>query len=147
MLLKLLLNGHNYKKNQQEKVNDIKKRFPNSVVNIYVKYDEKTVLDGENVINKNVDIRQSLIGFGTVIGDGSIIGMGSIVTKDVPPFAIVAGIPARVIKYRMSEEHIKEMLKIRWWDWDPTNIKMHRDEFAVIESFIDHFKIANINGD
>jgi acetyltransferase-like isoleucine patch superfamily enzyme len=57
------------------------------------------------------------------IGHGAIIGAGAVVTKDVPPYAVVAGVPARIISYRFSPDLIKEMLKISWWDWDVDKIK------------------------
>ena len=53
---------------------------------------------------------------GVSVGDGAIIGMGAIVTKDVPPYAIVAGNPAKVIRYRFSEELIESLLKSQWWN-------------------------------
>lgn len=54
---------------------------------------------------------------GVSIGDGAVIGAESIVTKDIPPYAIVGGNPARILRYRFAPEEIKKMLDIRWWDW------------------------------
>jgi acetyltransferase-like isoleucine patch superfamily enzyme len=54
---------------------------------------------------------------GVTIGDGAVIGAGSVVTKDVPPYAIAVGNPARVVKYRFNEEHIKALLKLQWWKY------------------------------
>ncbi len=56
---------------------------------------------------------------GVTIGDGAIVAAGAVVTKDVPPYAIVGGIPAKVIKYRFSESLIERLLKARWWRYSP----------------------------
>ena len=54
---------------------------------------------------------------GLTIGDGAIIGAGSVVTKDIPPYAIAVGAPARVIKYRFEQDIITELLKLKWWEF------------------------------
>jgi virginiamycin A acetyltransferase len=59
----------------------------------------------------------------TYIGDGAIIGSRAVVTRDVKPYEVVGGIPAKVIKKRFNENIIKELLNIRWWDADILKIK------------------------
>jgi virginiamycin A acetyltransferase len=68
---------------------------------------------------------KAVIMAGVKIGDGAIIGAYSIVTKDVEPYAIVGGNPAREIKKRFPEEVIRELLRIQWWNWDREKLTRH----------------------
>jgi virginiamycin A acetyltransferase len=60
---------------------------------------------------------------GVTIGTGVAIGAGAIVTKDVPPYAVVAGCPAKVIKYRFDEETIQKLMVSEWWNLDDAVLK------------------------
>lgn len=74
------------------------------------------------------------------IGDGAIIGAGCIVTKDVPPYAIVVGIPGKIIQYRFSKEEINFLLDFKWWDKDDSWIKANYKQFHDIRSFKNAFE-------
>jgi virginiamycin A acetyltransferase len=74
---------------------------------------------------------------GVSIGHGAVVAAGSVVTKNVPPYAIVAGIPAKVIRYRFDEPTIEKLLAIKWWDWTDEKIILNKQFF--------HSEINNIN--
>lgn len=67
---------------------------------------------------------------GVTIGDGAVVAAGSIVTKDVPPYAIVAGSPARVLRYRWDEKTIERVSELKWWDWEDEKIKNNLELFT-----------------
>jgi len=78
---------------------------------------------GDVVIGNDVWVAtDALILSGVTIGDGAVVGARAVVIKDVPPYAIVAGNPARIIKYRFDDEVVGQLLGIRWWDWDRKRI-------------------------
>ncbi len=73
---------------------------------------------------------------GVCISDGAVIAAGSVVTTDVPPYAIVGGVPAKIIKYRFTQDVILNLLKIKWWNFDTEKIKSISDNFYDIDNFI-----------
>ena len=78
---------------------------------------------GDIVVGNDVWIGyEAVILSGVTIGDGAVIGARAVVTKDVPPYTIVGGVPAKPIKKRFSEESIKKLQSIRWWDWPKEKI-------------------------
>ena len=61
---------------------------------------------------------------GVSIGNGAVIGAGAVVTKDVPSFAIVVGVPAKVIKYRLDDEYAMRLVNLEWWNDAPDEVLM-----------------------
>ena len=66
---------------------------------------------------------EAMIMAGVTIGEGAVIASRAVVTKDVPPYAIVGGNPAQIIKYRFTEDEIEKLLKLKWWDWSEEKVK------------------------
>ena len=97
-----------------------------------------TTEDGFSIeIGNDVWVGEGVMFLGGVkIGDGAVIGANALVTKDVPPYAVVGGVPAKVIRYRMNPEQIEDMLAIKWWDWPVDIIKERREHFVDISLFI-----------
>lgn len=73
---------------------------------------------------------------GVTIGHGAVIASDAVVTKDVEPYSIVGGNPARHIKYRFSQEIINAMLEIQWWNWDDAQLKSAMEKFDDPENFV-----------
>lgn len=97
---------------------------------------------GDVMIKNDVWICQNaIILSGVTIGNGAIIGAGSVVTKDVPPYGIVAGNPARLVGFRFSEEQISKLEDIAWWDWNIEKIKEQLP--SLLSSDIDYFITTN----
>jgi acetyltransferase-like isoleucine patch superfamily enzyme len=79
---------------------------------------------GDIVVENDVWIgAKSTIMSGVKIHNGSVVGANSVVTKDIPPYAIAVGNPAKIVKYRFEERQIDALLKIKWWDWTEDRIK------------------------
>lgn len=81
----------------------------------------------------------ALIKSGITIGNGAVVGAGAVVTKNVPPYAIVGGIPAKIIKFRFSEEIAYELEELKWWNMPDEKLKKHIQLFQK-----KHFTINDI---
>ncbi len=76
------------------------------------------IIENDVWVAANVTIKE-----GVTVGNGAVIAMGSMVTKDVPPYALVGGNPAKVIKFRFSPEQIAALEMIAWWNWSDSEIR------------------------
>lgn len=87
---------------------------------------------GDIVVGNDVWIgMDATVMAGVKIGDGAIIGAKSVVTKDVAPYTIVAGNPAKLIRKRFSDDVIEALLQIKWWDWEIEKIEKYRDVISA----------------
>lgn len=106
-------------------------------------FQEDTWLDSKKRIQINIG-NDTWIGYGVcilsgvTIGDGAIVGANSLVTKDIEPYAIYAGIPAKKIGMRFDDDTINKLLKLRWWDKDDAWIEQNAKQFKNPRSFFDN---------
>lgn len=101
---------------------------------MYFKESEKIEIGHDVWIGSNATIM-----CGVKIGHGSIVAFGAIVTKDVPPYSIVGGIPATILKFRFENDVIEKLLKIKWWEFNDQFMKLHFKEFHNVEGFINYY--------
>ncbi len=97
---------------------------------------------GDIIIGNDVWIGyEAVIMSSVTIGDGAIIGARAVVTKDIPPYAIVGGVPAKIIRKRFSDDVVSALQKTRWWDWPEEKIKKYISD--IQSGQIDQLRAAN----
>lgn len=80
---------------------------------------------------------------GVTIGDGAVVGAGAVVVKDVAPYAIVGGCPAKLIRMRFEDEVVKQLMQIRWWDWSLEVIRSRAEDLIDTPAFIEKYSSPN----
>ena len=111
--------------------NIMKKNFARHEFEIF----KRTTIGNDVWIGNRVMIKA-----GVKISDGAVVGMGSIVTKDIGPYEIWAGNPARLIRKRFDDETIDALEKMKWWEWDDNKIEKYADKFTVPSELIEAWK-------
>ena len=79
---------------------------------------------------------------GISVSDGAVIGMGAVVTKNIGPYEIWGGNPARLIRKRFSDEMIEELMRIGWWNWDEKKLLKYGNDIFDPEVLINHYKLS-----
>lgn len=101
-----------------------------------IKKQKRATIGNDVWLGRNVIVTNS-----ANIGNGVIAAAGAVITKDVPDYAVVAGVPARIIKYRYTPEQIEALNEIKWWDWSDDKIRERYEDFYLpIEEFIKKYK-------
>lgn len=102
-------------------------------------YNDRITIDNGLSLDVGNDVwigDRVIIKGGIHIKDGAVIGMGAVVTKDVPPYAIVGGNPAKIIRYRFEASIVEQLLEIEWWNWPKDKIKEKAILFLDLQKFI-----------
>ena len=111
------------------------------ICSAYDRNKNEAVSKGDIILDDDVWIGyRAIILSGVHIGQGAIIAAGAVVTKDVPPYAIVAGVPARIVKYRFSEDIIKDLEKIDFSLMTKDIIEKHIDELYTKVTTVNQFE-------
>ncbi len=105
------------------------------------KFDKSPIRKNESVvIGNDVWIGANVIILpGVTVGDGAVVASGAVVTKDVAPYSIVGGVPAKFIKMRFDEVSVSKLKEIRWWEWDHETIEKNLELFYCPEAFLSRF--------
>ena len=91
----------------------------------------KAAKQPQTIIGNDVWIGENVfVSAGVNIGDGAVIGAHAVVTHDVPPYAIVAGVPAKILRYRFDEATIKELMATQWWEWSDEKLAENKEWFS-----------------
>ena len=99
--------------------------------------DDKVVESEHTNVGNDVWIgTNAIIVGGVTIGDGAVIAAGAVVTKDVEPYSVVAGVPAKIIKYRFNNEIISKLLAAKWWELPAEQLVAYSQLFSDVETFI-----------
>lgn len=77
---------------------------------------------------------------GVTIGTGAVVGAGAVVSKDVEPYTVVVGVPAKPIRKRFAPEVIEKLLRVAWWHWDHATIKARFDDLLDVDQFVERYR-------
>lgn len=102
---------------------------------------DKEVIESEPVVIGN-DVwigNNAIIVDGVTIGDGAVVAVGAVVTKSVPPYAIVGGVPAQIIRMRLPDDKVQFLLQFRWWERDENFLTENGELFSKPDVFFDTF--------
>ena len=106
--------------------------YENSYIKDVPSLTNKPLFNSHNRVNIGSDVwirANCYIKDGVTIGDGAILGAGAVVTKDIPPYSVAVGVPAKIIKMRFDDAIIEKLLELKWWNWDIDRIFENKEFF------------------